>query len=195
VSGRLKACDLELVGRYLFGPRWQTALARALRRDPRLVRYWVASQRQVPRFAREQIERLLTEKHEQRMQRANAAFLHMIAGLSDVGVKERLLGVRLVGFQVDNQLRRAGLGLTPPPVVKPPLDFTPHNMTACECRPVYHAQVAKKSLKSAPVAPTVINGARTLAVVSSAEPGASPGSLSRSVLSPSSAAPVASSPR
>jgi hypothetical protein len=190
VSGRLKACDLELVGHYLFGPRWQTALARALRRDPRLVRYWVASQRQVPRFAREQIERLLTQKHEQRMQRANAAFLHMVAGLSDGGVKERLLEVRLVGLRVDDQLRRAGLGLTPPPVVKPPLDFAPHNMTACQCCPVY--QVAKKSLKSAPVAPAVINGATTLAGVSSVGPSAS-GSLSPSVLSPSSAAPVASS--
>jgi hypothetical protein len=115
---RLHPDDLELLGIYLFGPRWQTALARAIGRDPRLVRRWVAAQRQVSHHASARIVALTLDKHKARIGRINADFLYMVASLCDVGAKECLLQ-GTGGFQVDDQVRRAAIaarGDDPPPV-------------------------------------------------------------------------------
>ncbi len=40
---------LTEVGTQLFGPQWQSPLARALEVSPRIVRYWASAQKPVPR--------------------------------------------------------------------------------------------------------------------------------------------------
>ena len=140
LAGKFCAEDLALVGRYLFGPRWQTQLARALHRTPRLVRYWAAG-RLVPRHACERIAALMLQKQESRLRFDSSNFLYVVAGLKDREMKEQLLGMGTpLGFTIDNQLRRAAiLGHPPPPPAHPSPDFAPHN------------KIAKKPLKSTPV--------------------------------------------
>jgi hypothetical protein len=42
---RLVSSDLTTLGIFLYGPRWQTRLARAIQRSDRSVRYWAAGDR------------------------------------------------------------------------------------------------------------------------------------------------------
>jgi hypothetical protein len=98
----LTAGDLETLGTYLFGPRWQSALARAIGCSARQVRRWLAAERQVSRTASLRIVALTLDKHRARLRQTNAAFLHMVAGISDPVIKERLLGVELVGLLAVN---------------------------------------------------------------------------------------------
>src|ERR1700751_2838274 len=87
----LPPSDLEQIGAYLFGPRWQSALAHAVHRDPRLVRRWLAGDRQATRHTAELIEALAKGKHAERLRRPNTDFLMMVAGLSNAARKIRLL--------------------------------------------------------------------------------------------------------
>ena len=77
---RLEPSDLEQLGTYLFGPRWQTALAHAVHRDPRLVRRWLAGGRKVTRHSAMLVEAMVRETYAKRMRRPNADFLLMVAG-------------------------------------------------------------------------------------------------------------------
>jgi plasmid maintenance system antidote protein VapI len=45
----MTADELREIGEELYGPRWQTKLARALPVSPRAVRYWLAGQRGISR--------------------------------------------------------------------------------------------------------------------------------------------------
>lgn len=106
---RLAVGDLETLGIYLFGPRWQTALAHAIGRSDRQVRRWVARDRPVSAQASRRIEELVRAKHGRQMRRLRANYLDMIAGLTDTGSKARLLAMDLTELRVDDQLRRASL--------------------------------------------------------------------------------------
>jgi hypothetical protein len=66
---RLAADYLETLGVYLFGPRWQSALARAIHRSDRLVRRWVAEESEVSVYASSRIEQLTRDKHSDQMRR------------------------------------------------------------------------------------------------------------------------------
>jgi hypothetical protein len=55
---RLTAGDLETLGTFLFGPRWQSALARAIHYNPRQVRRSVAGETAVSIHATRLIEAL-----------------------------------------------------------------------------------------------------------------------------------------
>lgn len=173
---RLQPDDLELLGIYLFGPRWQSALARAIHRDPRLVRRWKGAQRQVSRSASTLIEALCRDKHEARMRRTNTSFLLMVASLEDPELKGRLLGMDLAEVLVDDRLRRAAIL----PAVVTVIDFAPHNRAA----------TAQKPVKSKTVATLTANPA-TRAAASPAPAGSS----LPAVRTPSSAALGASSRR
>jgi len=78
---RLAANDLETLGIYLFGPRWQRPLARAKHSD-RLVRYWKSEKRPVSIAASRQIEALVRAKHGRQMRRIRAYYLDMVATLT-----------------------------------------------------------------------------------------------------------------
>jgi hypothetical protein len=106
---RLAAGDLETLGTFLFGPRWQTALARAIDRSDRQVRRWVAGERPVSIEASRRIEELVRAKHGQQMRVLRATFLDMIGSLADTEMRGRLMAMDLDELRVDDQLRRAAL--------------------------------------------------------------------------------------
>jgi hypothetical protein len=108
IVARLLASDLAIVGVFLYGPRWQTPLARALRRSARLVRYWKAG-RPLSRAASVRLEALVRNKHGEQMRRTRALYLDMVASLSDTAIRGRLLAMDLGELRLDDQLRRATL--------------------------------------------------------------------------------------
>jgi len=174
---RLDPSDLEQLGTYLFGPRWQTALAHAVHRDPRLVRRWLAGGRKVTRHSAMLVEAMVRETYAKRMRRPNADFLLMVAGLGNAALRGRLLlDNHFEKNAVDDQLRRAAI-VTPPafvvpvPVAVPVVDFAPHNVPACLSCPMYQHLAAKMSGKSRPVAPVAINGATPVSAPASVPAG------------------------
>lgn len=57
---KLQPHHLEIIGATLYGQHgWQTALARALGKSPRTVRYWVAGEVAIPEGVAVRLERLL----------------------------------------------------------------------------------------------------------------------------------------
>lgn len=106
---RLLARDLKIIGVFLYGTRWQTALARALQRSDRLVRYWAAGDRPLSPAASASIEALVRNKHGEQMRRTRAYYLDMIATLSDSQIKGRLLTMDLGALRLDDQLRQQTL--------------------------------------------------------------------------------------
>ena len=57
--------ELEMTGAALYGPRWQTDLARALDVSDRSMRRWVAGQNAVPDGLRPVLARLVAERIEE----------------------------------------------------------------------------------------------------------------------------------
>lgn len=53
--------ELRIMGERLYGPRWQTKLARALPVSPRTVRYWLAGKRTIRPVIAERIRSLTCE--------------------------------------------------------------------------------------------------------------------------------------
>jgi len=146
---RVLPCDLDQLGAFLFGPRWQTALAHALHRDPRLVRRWMAGDRQATRYSVLAIEELIRTTQVKRMRNCNATFLDMVAGQSNPAVRGRLLDPNFAGLRVDDEIRRAAI-VVPITAVKespsPYLDFAPHEHADCPRCSLF--QAAKMSAKS-----------------------------------------------
>jgi|SRR6516162_2320117 hypothetical protein len=158
--------DLEQLGTYIFGPRWQTALGHALHRDPRLVRRWLAGDRHATRHASELIEALALGRHAERLRRPNTDFLLMVAGLSNGARKMRMLDNRhLSALQIEDQVRRAAIVVpaAAATVAAPTVDYAPHNVPSCVSCPMYLA-AAKMSVKSRPFAPVALNGATPASV-------------------------------
>jgi hypothetical protein len=72
------------------------------------VRRWVAGELFVSIQASRLIEELVRSKHGEQMRRLRAGYLNMIAGLTDSGIRGRLLAMDLAELRVDDQIRRAG---------------------------------------------------------------------------------------
>ena len=102
---RLPLCDLAPLAVFLFSHPWQTRLAHAVHRDPRLVWRWVTGECPISAVVSERIEQLVRDKHSDQMRWTRAAYLNMIAGLSDTAIRGRLLEMDLSELQVDDQLR------------------------------------------------------------------------------------------
>ena len=94
---RLPLCDLAPLAVFLFSHPWQTRLAHAVHRDPRLVRRWVAGECPISAVVSERIEQLVRDKHSDQMRGTRAAYRNMIAGLSDTAIRGRLLAMDLSG--------------------------------------------------------------------------------------------------
>lgn len=126
---RLHSTDLSMLGVYLFGPRWQSPLARALHCDARLVRFWVAQDRPVSCNASRRIEQLVRDKHSDQMRRLRGFYLDMVGGLSGTAIRGRLTTMDLSELRVDEQLRQATLRaiLDRLPLVNNPPDRPPDN--------------------------------------------------------------------
>lgn len=54
--------DLRRYGEALYGPRWQTSLARALDVSDRTMRYWLAGRHQPPEGVERDIRALVAQK-------------------------------------------------------------------------------------------------------------------------------------
>ena len=89
-------------------------MARAIHRNDRLVRRWVAQQAPVSLYASRLIEKLVRDKHGNRMRLTRSAYLAMIASLSDTRVKGRLLAMDLSDLQRDNPIAQAMTARAPP---------------------------------------------------------------------------------
>jgi hypothetical protein len=88
----LSAADLGMLGCYLYGRRWQTALARELPVDPRLVRRWAAGERPVSTRYAAVIIALVSARHRRRLAALHAHFLAMVDSLGSPEVRLALLG-------------------------------------------------------------------------------------------------------
>jgi hypothetical protein len=89
---RIGPGDLARLGCFLYGRRWQTALARAIPVDPRLVRRWFKGDRPVsPRCALIVVE-LACERHRGRIAALEARYQAMAASLAGAAVRGRLCG-------------------------------------------------------------------------------------------------------
>ena len=112
---RLSSEDLLILGIYLFGPRWQSAMARAIHRNDRLVRRWVAQDKPVSLYASRLIEKLVRDKHGSQMRLTRSVYLAMIASLSNKGVRGRLLAMDLSELPFDENLIAQGMAARAPP--------------------------------------------------------------------------------
>jgi hypothetical protein len=101
---------LATLGTFLFGPRWQCALARAIHYNDRQVRRWVGGKAAVSLYASELIEALTRDKHVHQMRRVRASYLAMVASLSDTPMRARLLAMDLAELRADDQVRRPQMG-------------------------------------------------------------------------------------
>ena len=83
--------ELAMLGVFLYGPRWQTALARSLNVAPRSVRRWRCGERRVgPEHAR-LIAALVRAKHLRRAAEASRSYLAMVEALSSPALCAALL--------------------------------------------------------------------------------------------------------
>ena len=115
---RLSTGDLSVLGVYLYGERWQSALGRAVHRSARQIRRWVAEAQPVSFKASALIEALVCRKHIASMRRLHTGYLNMVDILSDSGIKGRLLAMdNLVELNVEDQLRRAAMAPVEPPAL------------------------------------------------------------------------------
>jgi hypothetical protein len=103
---RLPLADLAPLATFLFGPRWQTTLARAVHRSPRMVRRWAAGERPISAAASQRIVALVRDKHGRQMAWQRATYLAMIGALSASPLRAQLLAM--------------DLPLVPEVVVRPP---------------------------------------------------------------------------
>jgi hypothetical protein len=58
--------ELRTIGEHLYGPRWQTKLARALPVNPRTVRRWLAGERRIHPAIAERITNLEAKRPKKR---------------------------------------------------------------------------------------------------------------------------------
>jgi hypothetical protein len=113
----LLPADLEILGLFLFGPRWQCPMARAINRCDRLVRSWVAEERPISIAASRLIEQLTRDKHGAQMKQQRAAYLDMIGSLSSSAIRGRLLAMDLSELHLEDHLRRLALQQSAPALV------------------------------------------------------------------------------
>ena len=90
---RLPLADLAPLAVFLFGGRWQTALARAVHRTPRMVRRWVAGEHPISRAASQRISELVRAKHDDQARWLRASYLDMIGGLTASPFRAGLLAM------------------------------------------------------------------------------------------------------
>jgi hypothetical protein len=106
---RLPLCDLAPLAVFLCGARWQTALARLVHRDPRLIRRYVAGGAPISAAVSERIAQLVRDKHGNQMRLTRSFYLDMIGGLSLSPFRASLLAIDLNELAIDDLLRRAAL--------------------------------------------------------------------------------------
>jgi hypothetical protein len=90
---RLPLCDLAPLAVFLCGARWQTALARLVHRDPRLIRRYVAGGAPISAAVSRRITELVCAKHGNQMRWIRASYLDMLGSLSSSPFRAGLLAM------------------------------------------------------------------------------------------------------
>jgi hypothetical protein len=90
---RLSPTDLGVLGRYLYGPRWQTALARELGVSRQLVVYWASGARQVSEERSHKIASIARARHDKRVAQERSGYVAMVEGLNSQSAKRLLLAL------------------------------------------------------------------------------------------------------
>jgi transcriptional regulator with XRE-family HTH domain len=104
---RLSASDLGVLGRYLYGPRWQSALARELGVSRQLVVYWAGGKRPVSEERTLRIAAIARRRHDKRVAAELSGYIAMVDGLSSALAKTLMLA--LIANEV--QARIAAIGV------------------------------------------------------------------------------------
>jgi hypothetical protein len=103
---RLSPSDLGVLGRYLYGPRWQTALARELGVSRQLVVYWASGARLVSEERSEKIARIARARHDKRVAAERSAYVAMVEGLNSHAAKSLMLA--LIANEVQARIQAIG---------------------------------------------------------------------------------------
>lgn len=80
--GRLSTADVTILGRYIFGAQWQTALGVELSISRRQIVYWATGQRQVSRKYSSLIAQIAGSRHRRRVERSRSRYRAMVASLN-----------------------------------------------------------------------------------------------------------------
>jgi hypothetical protein len=92
---RLSASDLGVLGRYLYGPRWQSALARELGVSRQLVVYWASGNRPITEARSYRIAVIARARHDKRVASERSAYIAMAQGLSSNSARTLMLSLIL----------------------------------------------------------------------------------------------------
>lgn len=90
---RLSAADVTILGHYLCGTRWKTALSRRLGISERIIRYWTTSDRPVSCKFSLIIAEMVGLAHANRRTREKARYAAMIESLSSGSARTLILGM------------------------------------------------------------------------------------------------------
>lgn len=83
--------ELHLLGLYLYGPRWQTRLARALAVDPRMVRYWAAGARSISERRAATIGTMARDRHLRRLSAERSHYIGIVEAVVSPGLRAVML--------------------------------------------------------------------------------------------------------
>jgi hypothetical protein len=89
----LTAGDLATLGRYVFGPRWQAALAREMGVSRQLIVYWASGKRPVTKQRSLQIAVLARAKHDRRVLAERSSYVAMSSTLASEQARSVLLSM------------------------------------------------------------------------------------------------------
>jgi hypothetical protein len=89
----LTAGDLATLGRYVFGPRWQAALAREMGVSRQLIVYWASGKRAITKQRSLQVAVLARARHDRRVLAERSAFVAMSSGLASEQARNVLLSM------------------------------------------------------------------------------------------------------
>jgi hypothetical protein len=89
----LSRADLAVLGRYLYGPRWQSALAKELKVSRQAVVYWAGGQRPISEARTRRIAALARARHDKRVIVERLAYVEMAGSLTSMAAKAMLLAM------------------------------------------------------------------------------------------------------
>jgi hypothetical protein len=90
---RLSASDLGVLGHYLYGPRWQSALARELEVSRQLVVYWASGKRAITLRWSHQIAALARARHDKRIAGERSTFIAMADAVTSSTARSVMLAM------------------------------------------------------------------------------------------------------
>ncbi len=97
---RLSAADVAVLGRFLFGNRWQKLLSERLGVSRQIVVAWAGSKRPVSRKYSSRIAGIVGSQHDRRRTRERATYLAMIQSLSSESARTLMLEMLAAEIEV-----------------------------------------------------------------------------------------------